>query len=62
MEDALSALNDAIRKPLPDTEEIVKRAGGLREAADKLGIAAVSSAVSTAVAALTNLAMNGAFN
>lgn len=62
LETAVTALQDAVSRPNPETGEVVKRAGKLREVADKLGIAAVSSATSAAVSALTELAMNGAFS
>ncbi|MET3468970.1 hypothetical protein [Microbacterium sp. BDGP8] len=61
VEAAVTELNEVVSKPDPETGEVVKRAGKLREVADKLGIAAVSSATSAAVSALTDLAMKGAF-
>lgn len=61
IEDAVASLRDAVTSPAPETGDVIKRAGRLREVADKLGIAAVSSATSTAISALTDLAMNGAF-
>nr|WP_237049233.1 hypothetical protein [Microbacterium paludicola] len=61
VEAAVTELNEVVSKPDPETGEVVKRAGTLREVADKLGIAAVSSATSAAVSALTDLAMKGAF-
>lgn len=61
VEGAATALTEAVTKAQPETGEIVKRAGKLREVADKLGVAAVSSATSAAVSALTDLAMQGAF-
>lgn len=57
----MSALSDVVSTPVPETGEVVKRAGKLREVADKRGVAAVFSATSAALSALTELAMNGAF-
>ncbi|QHF21162.1 hypothetical protein GTU71_10185 [Rathayibacter sp. VKM Ac-2762] len=61
VEDALAELREAVSKPQPETGEVVKRAGRLRAVADKLSVAAVSSAAGAAVSALTDLAMQGAF-
>ncbi|MBM7025313.1 hypothetical protein [Clavibacter zhangzhiyongii] len=61
IEDALAALKEAVTSPEAETGDVIKRAGRLREVADKLGVAAVSSATSAAITALTDLAMNGAF-
>ena len=61
LEVALAELRDSIITPHPETGEVVQRLGKLRAVADKLGIAAVSSATSAAVTALTDLAMQGAF-
>lgn len=59
---AVSLLEQAVTSDKPDTAEVMKRAGALKAIAEKLGIAAVSSATSTAVSALTNLALQGAFS
>lgn len=61
IEDAIAELHDAVTKPQPETGEVMKRAGKLRTVAGKLGVAAVTSATSAAVSAVTDLAMQGAF-
>lgn len=61
IEEAIAELRDAVTKPQPDTGEVIKRAGKLRKVAGKLGVAAVTSATSSAVSAVTDLAMQGAF-
>lgn len=61
VEEALASLRDAVTTSEPQTGEVIKRAGKLREVADKLGVAAVSSATGAAVSALTDLAMQGVF-
>lgn len=62
IEDALAELHEVLNRPEPETGEVIKRAGKLRAIADKLGVTAVSSATSSAVSALTDLAMQGAFS
>ncbi|WP_458117282.1 AbiTii domain-containing protein [Arthrobacter sp. D2-10] len=61
IETAIEELREAITKSQPETGEVIKRAGKLRALADKLGVAAVTSASSAAVSALMDLAMQGAF-
>jgi hypothetical protein len=61
IKEALAELRDVLTKDQPDTGEVIKRAGKLRAIADKLGVAAISSATSSAVTTLTGLALKGAF-
>jgi hypothetical protein len=42
----------------PDSGEVIKKAGKLRTVADKLGVAAVTAATSSATQVLTELAIN----
>lgn len=58
----LKELNEALVQEKPDTGEVVKTVGRLRAAADKLGVAAITAATSSAATTLTELAMNGAFS
>lgn len=58
---AVEELREAVEQDTPDTGEVVKKAGALRNLADRLGISAVTAATSSATTALTELAMSGAF-
>ena len=59
--EAVAELREAVAKESPDTGEVVKKAGALRTIGERVGVAAVSSAVNSAIGAITNLAMSGAF-
>jgi len=62
LEAAIAELRAALESDSPDTGDVVKKVGKLRAVADKLGVVAVSAATSSATSALTELAVNGAFN
>lgn len=59
--EAVAELRAAVEQENPDTGEVVKKVGKLRAVADKLGIAAVTGATSSAATTLTELAIGGAF-
>jgi AbiTii len=61
LDQAVSDLRDEVEQESPDTGEVIKKAGKLRAVADKLGVAAVTAATSSATQVLTELAINGAF-
>jgi len=58
----LEELHETLEQDEPDTGEVVKKVGRLRVVADKLGVAAITAATSSAATTLTELAMNGAFS
>lgn len=60
--EALDELRVAVEQESPDTGEVVKKVGKLRAVTNKLGVAAITAATSSATTTLTELAMNGAFN
>ncbi|WP_435737719.1 hypothetical protein V5D56_03700 [Cellulosimicrobium sp. PMB13] len=60
--DAVAELRDAIEQGSPDTGDVVKKVGRLRRLADRIGVPSVSAAIGGASQALTELAVNGAFN
>lgn len=60
--DAVAELRDAIEQHSPDTGDVVKKVGRLRRLADRIGVPSVSAAIGGASQALTELAVNGAFN
>lgn len=59
--EAIDDLQEVVDQQDPETGEVVKKAGKLREAAAKLGIEGITTAVGTAVKSVTELAVNGAF-
>jgi hypothetical protein len=61
LDQAVSDLCEEVEQESPDTGEVIKKAGKLRAVADKLGVAAVTAATSSATQVLTELAVNGAF-
>ncbi|WP_141390715.1 AbiTii domain-containing protein [Cellulosimicrobium cellulans] len=60
--DAVAELRGAIEQGSPDTGDVVKKVGRLRRLADRIGVPSVSAAIGGASQALTELAVNGAFN
>ncbi len=58
---ALVELREVVEQYEPDTGEVVRRAGRLRTAVNRLGNAAATAAASHAAEALTDMAMNGQF-
>lgn len=58
---AVNELRDLVQQDAPDTGAVVKKAGRLRVLAEKVGVGAISAATSSAVSAVTELAMGGAF-
>lgn len=58
---AVADLRATLDQDTPDTGEVVKKVGKMRAVADKLGVAAVTAATSSAATALTELAVTGAF-
>lgn len=59
--EAVADLRTAVQQDSPDTGDVVKKVGKMRAIADKLGVAAVTAATSSAATTLTELAMNGTF-
>lgn len=59
--DALGELRDAAKNDKPDTGDVVKKVGKLRDIANKLGVPSVAGAVGGAAQAFTELALTGAF-
>ncbi|WP_420118269.1 hypothetical protein [Micromonospora sp.] len=59
--DAVAELQAAVGGTEPDTGEVVKKAGKLRAAVEKAGVAGLTLASSSAVQAVTDLAINGVF-
>lgn len=57
----MAELRRAVEGDEPDTGEVVKKVGKLRAISDKIGSAAISAAAGSAVSALTELAVSGAF-
>ena len=62
LQSALDGVQGAVTQPQPDTGEVVRRAGRLRQVAESLGAEGVKAATGTLVRALTDLAVQGAFN
>lgn len=62
LDEAVDDLRTVIEQEEPDTGEVVKKVGKLRAAAEKLGVATVATAVTSATEAFTELAVSGAFN
>lgn len=58
---ALVELRGVVKQDKPETGEVVRRAGRLRAAIDRLGNAGATAATSRAAEALTDMAMNGQF-
>jgi hypothetical protein len=58
---AVAELRAAVEQDEPDTGEVVKKVGKLRAIAEKVGVASVSAATSTAAGTLTEMALSGAF-
>ena len=58
---AVADLENAVTQTEPDAGEVLKRAGKLRELAGRLGVATVTAATTSAVTAVTELALKGAF-
>ena len=56
----LEELQETLEQDEPDTGEVVKKVGRVRAVADKLGVAAIMAAASSAATTLTELAMSGA--
>jgi hypothetical protein len=59
---AVQELRGAVEHDEPDTGEVVKKAGRLRILADKVGVAAITAATSSATGALIEMAASGAFH
>jgi hypothetical protein len=59
--DALADLREAVESDDADTGDVVKKAGRLRAAADKLGVPTLTAAVGGAAQAVAQLALSGAF-
>ncbi|MGB7447584.1 MAG: hypothetical protein WA892_00490 [Ornithinimicrobium sp.] len=59
--EAVADLRATLDQDTPDTGEVVKKVGKMRAVADKLGVAAVTAATSSAATTLTELALGGAF-
>lgn len=59
---AVNELREAVEQDEPDTGEVVKKAGRLRALADKVGVATVTAATSSATGALIEMAANGSFH
>ncbi|MDO8151709.1 hypothetical protein [Isoptericola sp. b408] len=59
--DAVAELREAVAKGTPDTGDVVKKAGKLRQIAEKAGTSSVSAAVATATQVVISMAMSGAF-
>jgi len=57
---AVEELREAVEQDHPDTGEVAKKVGKLRTVANKLGVAAITAATSSAATTLTELAMSGA--
>lgn len=60
--DAVAELRAAVEQENADTGDVVKKIGKLRAIANKVGVASVTAATGGAAAALTELAVSGAFN
>jgi hypothetical protein len=58
---AVEDLNSEARKVAPDTGEVVKKAGRLRQIATGIGVPTLSAAVAGAVEAFVSLAVGGTF-
>lgn len=59
---AVHELREAVAQDEPNTGEVVKKAGKLRTLADKVGVATVTAATSSATGALIEMAASGAFH
>jgi hypothetical protein len=59
---AVHELREAVEQDEPNTGELVKKAGRLRILADKVGVAAVTAATSSATGVLIEMAASGAFH
>lgn len=66
LDQAIDDLQATLEEDQPETGEVVRRAGKVRAAAQgvaqKVGMLAITAATTTAVDAVTELAMNGAFH
>lgn len=58
---AVEELRVATQQETPSTGDVVKKAGKLNAIAERIGVPAVSAAVSGAVETITTLALSGAF-
>lgn len=58
---AVEELREATQQEVPNTGDVVKKAGKLNTIAARIGVPAVTAAVSGAVETLTTLALSGAF-
>lgn len=59
---AVHEVREAVAQEEPNTGEVVKMAGKLRTLADKVGVATVTAATSSATGALIEMAASGAFH
>lgn len=66
LDQAIADLQATLEKDQPETGEVVRRAGKVRAAsqavAQKVGMVAITAATTTAIDAVTELAVNGAFH
>lgn len=59
---AVYELREVVKQDEPNTGEVVRKAGRLRTLADKVGVAAVTAATSSAATALIEMAASGVFH